>query len=83
MHQCICNEGACREGYFYVSGGDTDSLRRMYQWYPLLGPYRTHLEALEQVERGRKLSEQANWRAAFWAFGTVRLGAARRSVFGK
>jgi len=83
MHQCICDEGACREGYYYVSGADTDARSRPFKWWPLLGPYRTHLESLDQVERGRKLAEQENWRAAFWAFGTVQLGVARRTVFGR
>ncbi len=36
----------------------------------LLGPYDTHEEALENVDRGRTLAEKANDRAAFYSFGT-------------
>lgn len=36
----------------------------------LLGPYDTHREALDKVERGRKLAQEVNDRATWFAFGT-------------
>lgn len=36
----------------------------------LLGPYQSHQEALDNVDRGRALAEAADCRAAFYAFGT-------------
>lgn len=50
----------------------------------LLGPYDTHALALENVERGRRLAEQANAYAHFYAFGTASVDGERqpRTVFG-
>lgn len=47
----------------------------------LLGPYRTHGEALGQVDRGRELAERGDPFAHFYAFGTAR-APERRTVFG-
>lgn len=49
----------------------------------LLGPYATHMEALDNVTRGKALAQEANWKAAFYAFGTCSLpkGMAARVVF--
>lgn len=47
----------------------------------LLGPYRTHGESLEQVDRGRELALAADPFACFYAFGTAR-APERRTVFG-
>lgn len=37
----------------------------------LAGPFRTHVEALELVERARKEAERVDPRAVFYAFGTT------------
>jgi hypothetical protein len=51
----------------------------------LLGPYDTHQQALENVERGRTLAQRANAWSHFYAFGTVNCAATRpiKTVFGK
>jgi hypothetical protein len=51
----------------------------------LLGPYATHKAALTQVDRGRKLADEATPWAAFYAFGTssVPAGTDVKTVFGK
>lgn len=38
----------------------------------LAGPYETHGQALEDVEAVRAVAEEADPRAAFYAFGTAR-----------
>lgn len=50
----------------------------------LLGPYDTHAEALSNIERGTQLANDADPRAAFAAFGTVKLTSAipARTAFG-
>ncbi len=50
----------------------------------LLGPYETHQEALDEVRRGRRLAEDADCRAAFYAFGTCSSPRSRplKPVFG-
>ena len=50
----------------------------------LLGPYATHGEALDEVDRGSKLAEAADPRAHWYAFGTasVHVGTNIRTVFG-
>jgi hypothetical protein len=50
----------------------------------LLGPYDTHEQAKAQVARGRDMANEANWRAAFYAFGTCSApkGTGLRTVFG-
>ena len=40
---------------------------------PILGPYATHGEALENVDRGRKLAEAKDPWCAFDAFGTAKV----------
>jgi len=49
----------------------------------LLGPYATHQEALDNVERGRDLANEWNAKAWFMAFGTasVPAGTPIRTVF--
>jgi len=52
----------------------------------LLGPYRTHFEALGNVERGRKLAcdYDATGRADFAAYGTAKItGNFVPSAFGR
>jgi hypothetical protein len=66
--------------YNYVSVIDPDNPAKRGL---LLGPYPTHAEALANVERGRKLAEEANPWACFFAFGTAGSAESRRTVFGK
>jgi hypothetical protein len=51
----------------------------------LLGPFKTHEEALAQVNRARDLADRADPFAAFYAFGTSSLpaDATVKTVFGK
>lgn len=39
----------------------------------LAGPYETHQEALDKVDAVRKIAEEVNAWAHFYAFGTVKL----------
>jgi hypothetical protein len=39
----------------------------------LAGPYETHEEAIEKVDAVRKIAEEVNAWAHFYAFGTVKL----------
>ena len=48
----------------------------------LLGPYRTHREALAQVDRGRSLAYDADPRAPFYAYGTAGTAETLSTVFG-
>lgn len=50
----------------------------------LLGPYATHEEALDQVDRGRKLANDSNDRAWFYGYGTASAvaGTVKQTVFG-
>ncbi len=66
---------SCRR--FYVSGRDGS------RWIPLLGPYASHLVALQHVDRGRRLAIQADRRAHFYAFGTCSLPESCKTVFGR
>jgi hypothetical protein len=61
---------------FYVSvidgpriGGEIE-VKRMGL---LAGPYETHKEALDRVETVRKIAEEVNAWAHFYAFGTVKV----------
>jgi hypothetical protein len=49
----------------------------------LLGPYPTHGEALEHVDRGRKLAEAADRWTWFHSFGTCSTSPGKKSVFGQ
>lgn len=49
----------------------------------LLGPYRTHAEALANVDRGRELAEKADPFTAFDAFGTAGTREAIAGRFGR
>lgn len=52
----------------------------------LLGPYSSHSEALENVERGKTLARDANPWAAFYSFGTCSTDASHEdleAVFGR
>ena len=63
---CGCEEN--HEGrHFYVTVRDAG--RTGF----LLGPYETHIDALQHVEKGRKLAQGANDRAWFYSYGTSSL----------
>jgi hypothetical protein len=50
----------------------------------LLGPYASHMTALANVDRGRRLAEQARPdQADFAPFGTASLPHSRPTVFGR
>lgn len=50
----------------------------------LLGPYASHMTALTNVDRGRRLAQQARPdQASFAAFGTASLPHSRPTVFGR
>lgn len=51
--------------YFYVSAIDGD--RR----YLIAGPYPLHSDALERVEKVRKMADERDPRASFMAWGTA------------
>lgn len=83
MHQpvCACERPLCpaEGGGFYVTVVDGPRVGF------LLGPYDAHEEALANVARGRALANDADPRAAFYGFGTVRRtdGRVLPTVFGK
>jgi hypothetical protein len=82
MHQTIC---ACESTTCPADGGGFFvTVRDAGRTGFILGPYPTHEEAIANVERGRRMAEQANARAVFYAFGTARVTASRlpASVFG-
>lgn len=51
----------------------------------LLGPYDTHEEAKQNVERGREMAQKMDARACFYAFGTCSapVGTIKQTVFGR
>mgnify|MGYP001559567336 CR=1 FL=1 len=51
---------------YYVSIVDTNSGRKGL----LLGPFRSHEQALRNVETGRRLAHKADAFAGFYGFGT-------------
>jgi hypothetical protein len=55
-----------RAGYYYVSV--IDGSRKGL----VSGPYETHGEALQAVERVRRAAEKVDPRAVWYAFGTAR-----------
>jgi hypothetical protein len=82
MHQplCVCENPTCPgTGRFYVTVVDGPRVGF------LLGPYPEHETALANVRRGNRLANDADPRAAFYAFGTVRVTDPTvnpRAVFG-
>lgn len=52
-----------REFYVTVRDGQRHGL--------LLGPFPTHLQAIENIDRGRELSLKADAWASFYSFGTA------------
>ncbi len=49
----------------------------------LLGPYNTHEEALQNVDKGIKLAEQSDSWACHYAYGAAGSDAEIKTVFGK
>ena len=74
----IINE---QPGRYYVTVRNDAGAHRY-----LLGPYDSHLEALENVDRGNRLACEADARAHWYSFGTARLmdgTATVGSLFGR
>ena len=69
-----------RKARFYVSVVDGS------RYGLLLGPYETHDEALQNVERGKKLALESDGasRSWFYSYGTVKISSAKpgKTVFG-
>jgi len=57
-----------RPGRYYVSARNDAGAA-----VPLLGPYDSHLEALEKVDLGRELASKVDPRAPWYSYGTCRL----------
>lgn len=66
--------------YFYVTCIE-DGPRKRIGW--LAGPYAHHEEALARVQEVRKLAEEADARAAWYAFGTAGADKEIKTVFGR
>lgn len=62
----------CGSGHEGESGGYYTSVVDGPDYGLLLGPFETHGEALEWVDRVRAAAEKANARAVFYAFGSCR-----------
>ena len=56
-------------GQYYVSALDKDTGRVGL----LAGPFRRHEDALAAVARASQLAEDADWRAVWYAYGTVKM----------
>lgn len=56
-----------RDGYYYCTVLDGP------QYGLLAGPYDTHQEAIDALPEAKKLAQQVDSRAVFYAFGTARL----------
>jgi hypothetical protein len=79
FNQGVPETPACRAGRrFYV----TTRLGARVGF--LLGPYASHMTALANVDRGRRLAELARPdQADFASFGTASLPGSRLTVFGR
>src|SRR5258708_683878 len=49
----------------------------------LLGPYSSHIMALQNVERGRRLAKETSAQADVYAYGTASLSRSELTVFGR
>jgi len=59
---------------FYVSIRDRTANDGSQDRYAIaLGPFRTHVEATDQVDLVRGMAEQVDDRAAFYAYGTCKM----------
>ena len=59
------------------------TLRRDRRVSALLGPYESHKEALDNVDRGHRLAIEADPWAAVDSIGTAKAPAGSVSVFGR
>jgi len=85
-HLTSCRAGEADTGHHYHRQGEKGfyvTIIRGTQVGYLLGPYPSHQEAIDNVERGRKLATTADSWADFDAFGTASLPAeiTKRTVF--
>jgi hypothetical protein len=86
-HLETCSAGETGTGHHYHRRGEKSFyvtiIRNTRAGY-LLGPYRSHQEAMDNVERGRKLATDVDSWADFDSFGTASLSVddTRRTVFG-
>lgn len=66
-----------RPGPYFVSAVDPENMLR--GWWPMMGPFEKHQEALDLVEEVRRFAEKHDPRAYFYSWGTVRFtGELRR-----
>jgi hypothetical protein len=64
----VCTPETCPEpGAYYVSAVDGP------KWWKMAGPYSTHSEALQNVDRARKIANRYDGRAWYMGWGTVRM----------
>ena len=82
-----CKAGETGTGNHYHRRGERGfyvTIIRNTQIGYLLGPYKTHEEAIGNVERGRKLATDADCWADFDSFGTASMPTKEtvRAVFG-
>lgn len=56
-----------RPGFFYVTAIRSDGA-----WVPLLGPFKTHLDALAKVDEARGKAMEVDDRAPWYSYGTSR-----------
>lgn len=79
---CECGKNHPAGTSFFVTCIEDEGKRRTGF---LLGPYDTHTEALANVERGRKLAEEADGKAHWYSFGTRSIEGPtdRKGTFGK
>lgn len=65
--QHVCYSGTCPEpSFYYVTAYDAGKL------YYMAGPYATHREALELVDKCLRIANEYDGRAWFMSWGTVR-----------
>jgi hypothetical protein len=64
----VCTPESCPEsGSYYVSAVDG------HDWWKMAGPYRTHAEALADVNRALEIANKHDGRAWFMSWGTIRV----------
>ena len=62
-----------RPGPYYVTA--IDGTRHAF----LLGPYDHHQDALDMVDEGRRIAQELDRRAIWYAFGTARVADYRKA----
>jgi hypothetical protein len=71
--ECSCGKACPPFGLYYVSVQNDLHPARGRQTQLLAGPFDTHDEALGHVPMARQLAEQLDPKAAWYAFGTVKV----------